>query len=91
MSEKKMRKVKIFKLSKECFLDFFRGNDHAAYMVTQGQLPDDVEVVNARVSWDGFFEVLLYSDTFKENKEGDPVPELPDVVFQTRQCKEYEK
>jgi hypothetical protein len=69
-------RYKRMRISAELFLSLFSEGQHPerAYSVVADPVPDDAKLVHVRHAWPNDIELLLSSDAFPENKQGEEIP-----------------
>ncbi len=71
------RRYKRTIVSFEFLRDLFSEGDHSSYYrVVRDSIPADAILVNARFAWPNCLELLIYSESFPETKDGEEYPLL---------------
>jgi hypothetical protein len=68
-------KYKIFRISDALLLNIFSAGLKPLHEVVEG-IPVDAKIVNVQHGWPNAIDILLQSDKFSENAEGEPIPFL---------------
>jgi hypothetical protein len=75
-----LRRLRVMRISPELFLELFSSGDHPGYKVIDHAVPSGTRVINVRLGWPAWIEVLIEHESFEELKVGDVIPLLAPLM-----------